>query len=121
VKEVAKVKFNKIEQGNRSVALYWADFQNIIVDLDYNDSAYIDRFDAGLPERTQIQMAMLPVRLTTIVDYANKAIEIDNRLYNIRARHKRETRGTVPVWPSHFTPSQNERKRPRFRTPNQWT
>jgi hypothetical protein len=86
-KEIAKVKFNKIEQGNRSAAVYWADFQNIIADLDYNDSAYIDRFDAGLPERTQTQMAMLPERPTTIVNYANKAIEIDNRLYNIRARH----------------------------------
>jgi hypothetical protein len=32
-------------------------------------------------------MAMLPERPTTIVNYANKAIEIDNRLYNIRARH----------------------------------
>jgi hypothetical protein len=86
-KEVAKVKFNKIEQGNRSAAVYWADFQNIIADLDYNDSAYIDKFDAGLPERTQTQMAMLPEQPTTIVNYANKAIEIDNRLYNIRARH----------------------------------
>jgi hypothetical protein len=86
-KEVTKVKFNKIEQGNQSAAVYWADFQNIIADLDYNDSAYIDRFDAGLPERTQTQMAMLPERPTTIVNYANKAIEIDNRLYNIRARH----------------------------------
>jgi hypothetical protein len=45
-KEVAKVKFNKIEQGNRSAAVYCADFQNIIADLDYNDLAYIDRFDA---------------------------------------------------------------------------
>jgi hypothetical protein len=56
-------------------------------DLQNNDSAYIDRFDAGLPERTQTQMAMLSERPTTIVNYANKAIEIDNKLYNIRARH----------------------------------
>jgi hypothetical protein len=49
-KEVAKIKFNKIEQGNRSIAVYWANFQNIITDLDYNDSVYIDRFDVGLPE-----------------------------------------------------------------------
>jgi hypothetical protein len=86
-KEVAKVKFNKIEQGNRSVVVYWVDFQNIFVDLDYNDSVYIDRFDAVLPERTQTQMVMLPERPTTIVNYANKAFKIDNRLNNIRARH----------------------------------
>ena len=65
-KEIAKVKFNKIEQGARSTALYWAEFQNIIADLDYNDSAYIDKFDAGLPERTQTQLAMLPTKPETI-------------------------------------------------------
>jgi len=33
-KEIARVKYNKIEQGAQSMALYWAEFQNIIVDLD---------------------------------------------------------------------------------------
>jgi len=70
-KEVARVKYMKIEQGARSTALYWAEFQNIIVDLDYNDSAYIDKFDAGLPERTQTQFAMLLTKPTTITEYAN--------------------------------------------------
>ena len=56
----------KIEQGARSTALYWAEFQNIIADLDYNDSTYIDKFDAGLPERTQTQLAMLPTKPTTM-------------------------------------------------------
>ena len=100
-KEIAKVKFNKIEQGARSTALYWAEFQNIIADLDYNDSAYIDKFDAGLPERTQTQLAMLPVKPETITEYANKAIEIDNKLYNIRARH---TRGAPRAGPMHILP-----------------
>ena len=72
-KEVARVKYMKIEQGARSTALYWAEFQNIIVDLNYNNSAYIDKFDAGLPERTQTQLAMLPTKLTTITKYANSA------------------------------------------------
>jgi Retrotransposon gag protein/Zinc knuckle len=100
-KEIAKVKFNKIEQGNRSTALFWAEFQNIIADLDYNDSAYIDKFDGGLPERTQTQLAMLPTRPTTITEYANKAIEIDNRLYNIRARH---TKGNLRPGYTHILP-----------------
>jgi len=100
-KEIAKVKLNKIEQGARSTALYWADFQNIIADLDYNDSAYIDKFDAGLPERTQTQLAMLPTKPETITEYANKAIEIDNKLYNIRARH---TKGPPRVGPTHILP-----------------
>jgi hypothetical protein len=98
-KEIAKVKFNKIEQGTRSTALYWAEFQNIIADLDYNDSAYIDKFDAGLPERTQTQLAMLPTKPATMTEYANKAIEIDNKLYNIRARH---TKGQPRAGPAHI-------------------
>jgi len=40
-KEVARVKYMKIEQGARSTALYWAEFQNIIADLDYNNSTYM--------------------------------------------------------------------------------
>ena len=37
-KEIAKVKFNKIEQVARSTALYWAEFHITIADLDYNGS-----------------------------------------------------------------------------------
>ena len=40
-KEVTRVKYMKIEQGARSTALYWAEFQNIIADLDYNNSTYM--------------------------------------------------------------------------------
>jgi len=106
-KEVAKVKFNKIEQGARSTALYWTEFLNIVADLDYNDSAYINRFDAGLPERTQTQLAMLPTKPTTIIEYANKAIEIDNKLYNIRARH---TKGQPQAGPAHILPHSEKAK-----------
>jgi len=107
-KEIAKVKFNKIEQGARSTALYWAEFQNIIANLDYNDSAYIDKFDAGLPERTQTQLAMLPVKPGTITEYANKAIEIDNKLYNIRARH---TKGPPRAGPMYILPHGEDSKK----------
>ena len=86
-KEIARVKYNKIKQGARSTVLYWAEFQNIIADLNYNDSAYINKFNASLPERTQTLLAMLPTKPTTIMEYANRAIKIDNKLYIIRARH----------------------------------
>jgi hypothetical protein len=36
-KEVASRKFNSIWQGNHSAAAYWAEFQRIMADLDYND------------------------------------------------------------------------------------
>jgi hypothetical protein len=47
-KEVARRKFKAARQGNRSAAAYWADFQDIIADLDYNDAMYIDQFNYGL-------------------------------------------------------------------------
>jgi hypothetical protein len=47
-KEVARRRFKAIRQGNRSAAAYWAEFQRIMVDLDYNDLMYIDQFNDGL-------------------------------------------------------------------------
>ena len=113
-KEIAQVKFNKIEQGVCSTALYWAEFQNIIADLDYNNSAYIDKFDAGLSERTQTQLAMLPTKPTTITEYANKAIEIHNKLYNIHVQH---TKGQPRARPSHILPPSVKAKEHRLPDP----
>ena len=107
-KEIAKVKFNKIEQGTCSTVLYWAKFQNIIADLNYNDTTYMNKFNVGLPERTQTQLAMLPVKPETITEYANKTIEIDNKLYNIRVRH---TKGPPWAGPMHILPHGDNSKR----------
>jgi hypothetical protein len=77
-KEVARRKFKGIRQGNRSVAAYWAEFQRIIADLDYNDPLYIDQFNDGLHIDVQRQLALLDTRPKTIIDFANKAIALDN-------------------------------------------
>jgi hypothetical protein len=45
---VARRKFKAAKQGNSSAAAYWADFQRITVDLDYNDAMYIDQFNDRL-------------------------------------------------------------------------
>jgi hypothetical protein len=47
-KEVARRKFKSICQGNCSVAAYWAKFQQIVPNLNYNDYLYIDQFNDGL-------------------------------------------------------------------------
>jgi hypothetical protein len=52
-KEVARRKFKTIKQGNRSAAAYWADFQRLMADLDYNDAMYIDQFHDGLNMEVQ--------------------------------------------------------------------
>jgi hypothetical protein len=43
-REVAYEKFQKIQQGNRSAAAYWADFQKVKADLPHADNVYVDRF-----------------------------------------------------------------------------
>jgi hypothetical protein len=77
-KEVARRKFKAIRQGNRSAVAYWAEFGRIMVDLDYNDSRYIDQFHHGVHIDVQRQLALLETRPTTMLDFANRAIALDN-------------------------------------------
>jgi hypothetical protein len=99
-KEVARRKFKAARQGNCSAAAYWADFQHITVDLDYNDSMYIDQFNDGLHIDVQRQLALLETKPTTMIDFANKAIALDNRLFNFR---------TLQTWhePQYYRDYQN--------------
>jgi hypothetical protein len=88
-KEVARRKFKTIKQENRSAAAYWADFQRLIADLDYNDAMYIDQFHDGLNMEVQWQLALLDERPRNITDYVNKSITLDNRLFNFRTLRTR--------------------------------
>jgi hypothetical protein len=83
-KEVARRKFKSIRQGNHSAAAYWAKFQRIMADLNYNDPLYIDQFNDGLHIDVQRQLALLDTRPETMIDFANKAIALDNQLFNVR-------------------------------------
>jgi hypothetical protein len=83
-KEVARRMFKAIRQGHRLAAAYWAELQRITADLDYNDSMYIDQFNDGLHIDVQRQLALLETRPTTMLDFANRAIALDNRLFNFR-------------------------------------
>jgi hypothetical protein len=47
-KEVVRMKFKAIRHGNYLAVAYWAEFQRIMVDLDYNDSIYIDQVNDRL-------------------------------------------------------------------------
>jgi hypothetical protein len=97
-KEVARRKFKATRQGNRSPAANWADFQRIIADLDYNDAMYIDQFNDGLHIDVQPQLALLDTRPTTMIEFANKAIALDNRLFNF---HTLGTRNEPQYYREH--------------------
>jgi hypothetical protein len=62
-----------------------------MADLDYNDSMYIDQFNDGLHIDVQWQLTVLETRPTTMLDFANRAIALVNRLFNfrtLRTRHE---------------------------------
>jgi hypothetical protein len=88
-KEVARRKFKGIRQGARSAAAYSAELQRIKADLDYNDMMYIDQFNDGLNTNVQRQLALLDSRPDNMTDFANKAIALDNRLFNFRTLRMR--------------------------------
>jgi hypothetical protein len=82
-REVAYGKFQKIQQGSRSAAAYWADFQKIKADVPYGDDICIDRFRSGLHPEVRRHMVMNGTRTEVLVDFATAAIEADSRLYNL--------------------------------------
>jgi hypothetical protein len=77
-KEVVRRKFKGIRQRACSVAAYWAEFQRIKGDLDYNDMIYIDQFNDRLNTDIQRQLALLDSHPNNMIDFVNKAIALDN-------------------------------------------
>jgi len=82
-KEIAFEKFLKIQQGNRTAATYWAEFQRIKSDLPYVDNICITPFRNGLHPEVKRFLIMSEVLATFLVDYATTAIKTDSRLCNL--------------------------------------
>jgi hypothetical protein len=55
-----------------------------MADIDYNDAMYIYQFNDGLYINIQWQLALLNTRLITMIEFANKAIVLDNRVFNFQ-------------------------------------
>lgn len=105
-REVAYEKFQKIQQGNRSAAAYWADFQKIKADLPYADNVCVDRFRSGLHFEVKRHMAMNGTRTDVLLDYATAAIEADSRLYNLGLLGTRNEAQRQPRSTFHGTPKE---------------
>lgn len=88
-KDVARRKFKACRQGTRSAAAYWAEFQRITADLRYGEDVCIDQFYDGLNTDVQRQLALIETLPTEMVAYANRAIALDNRLYNFKTLRTR--------------------------------
>jgi len=81
--EIAFEKFQKIQQGNRTAATYWMEFQRIKADLPYADNVYIVRFRDGLHPEVKRHLVISEVPATALVDYATVAIKTDSCLCNL--------------------------------------
>jgi len=81
--EIAFEKFQKIQQGSRRAATYWAEFQRIKADLPYADNVCIARFRDGLHPEVKQHLVMSEVPATVLIDYATAAIKTDSRLCNL--------------------------------------
>jgi hypothetical protein len=89
------------------------DFQRITADLDYNDAMYIDQFNDGLHIDVQWQLALLDTRPTTMIGFANRAIALDNRLFNFRTlRTRNEPQYYREYGNTHPKPLQHQQELP---------
>ena len=91
-KEIAFEKFQKIQQGNRTVATYWTEFQRIKADLPYMDNVCITRFRDGLHPEVKRHLVMSEVPATVLVEYATAAIK-NSRLCNLGVINRRPAAG----------------------------
>jgi len=89
--EIAFEKFQKIQQGNRTAATYWAEFQRIKADLPYADNICIARFRDGLLSEVKRHLVMSETPATVLADYATAAIKTDSRLCNLAVINPRPT------------------------------
>ena len=100
--EIAFEKIQKIQQGNRTAATYWVEFQRIKADLPYTNNVCIARFRDGLHPEVKRYLVMSEVPATVLVDYATAAIKMDSRLCKLGVISRRpaaspEVRFHVPT------------------------
>jgi hypothetical protein len=76
--EVAYKKFQKIEQGNRTAAAYWTEFQKIKADLALPDNVCIARFWNALHLEVKWHMVLHGTPTTDLTTFATAAIQADS-------------------------------------------
>jgi hypothetical protein len=94
--EVAYEKFEKIEQGNRTTAAYWAEFQKIKADLTFPDNVCIARFRKGLHLEVKRYMVLHGTPTTDLTTFATAAIQADSRLCQLGLITRRSTKQPEP-------------------------
>jgi hypothetical protein len=94
--EAAYEKFQKIEQGNRTAAAYWAEFQKIKADLTFPDNVCIARFRSGLHLEVKRYMILHGTPTTDLITFATAAIQADSRLCQLGLITRRTSKQPEP-------------------------
>lgn len=92
-------------QGKMSALNYTTKFMEYAIDAGYDDNAKISMFYAGLNDDIKDALSLNPNLPTTFDQFANLAIQVDNRIFE--RRQERKNRGN----PGTYTP----------RNQSQWT
>ena len=99
MKENARDKLERIAQEpGQAASIYAIKFQETAVDCDYDDAYLIRCFSKGLQAATLTRMANLLLVPSTFPEFVKKAIEEDDREYNLQQllgnRRNNNARGT---------------------------
>jgi hypothetical protein len=82
-----------------------------MADLDNNDAMYIDQFNDGLHINVQWQLTLLDTRPMTMIEFANRAIALDNRLFNFHTlRTRNEPQYYQEYGNAHLKPLQHQQE-----------
>jgi len=81
--EIAFEKFQKIQQGHRTVATFWAEFLQIKADLPYTYNVHIAPFRDGLHPEVKRHLVVSEAPATVLVDYATATMKTDSHLCNL--------------------------------------
>ena len=84
-------KLRKLTQGSGMVSFYAAEFRQLAVDLDWNESALIDQYRFGLSDSVKDMLIHYDYP-TALDDFVDLSIKIDNRLYEHRMDRRRNNR-----------------------------
>jgi hypothetical protein len=103
----AEAKLRSLKQGNRSAALLAAELRTYSVDVDWNESALISAFYAGLNEDVKDRLCILDLP-SNLNDYLALAVKIDNRLF----QRKREMQKGGSFKSSQSAPKSTQQRAP---------
>jgi len=97
----AERELNKLGRTNRDFSLYYAEFQHLFMELDYNDAAKRNTLRRGLLEQLKDALSYNPNQPEDLQQFVNLCNRPDKQIRACKA----EKRGDAPVTAPRGTPA----------------